>query len=176
MVTGVDVATEEGVTALKKAIGDRPVELLINNAGILVWGDSLEEPKYEGIAKQFEVNAMGPLRVTSALLNNLQQNAKIAYITSRMGSIADNTSGGGYGYRMSKAALNIAAVSVAQDLKDRGVAVAILHPGMVSTEMIGGHGQIEPEEAAQGLLARIDELSLESSGTFWHQKGEVLPW
>jgi len=93
-----------------------------------------------------------------------------------MGSVGDNGSGGHYGYRMSKAAMNIAAVSVARDLAPRGVAVAVLHPGMVSTDMIGGRGQISPEAAAQGLLARIDELTLENSGSFWHQNGEILPW
>lgn len=176
VVRGVDVAEEKGALALKQAIGDRKIDLLINNAGILVWGDTLESPKYEGMLKQFEVNAMGPIRVTHALQKNLAKGSRLAFITSRMGSVADNGSGGAYGYRMSKAALNIAAVSVARDLKARGVAVVILHPGMVSTEMIGGNGQIEPEEAAAGLLARIDELTLENSGKFLHQNGEELPW
>lgn len=176
VVREVDVAEEEGALALKQAIGDRKIDLLINNAGILVWGDTLESPKYEGMLKQFEVNAIGPIRVTHALQNNLAKGSRLAFITSRMGSVADNGSGGAYGYRMSKAALNIAAVSVARDLKARGVAVVILHPGMVSTEMIGGNGQIEPEQAAAGLLARIDELTLENSGKFLHQNGEELPW
>ncbi|HSC88132.1 MAG TPA: SDR family NAD(P)-dependent oxidoreductase, partial [Polyangiaceae bacterium] len=95
---------------------------------------------------------------------------------SRMGSIADNGSGGHYGYRMSKAALNAAGMSLTRDLAQLGVAVAILHPGMVSTEMIGGRGQVSPAEAARGLLARIDGLTMENSGTFWHANGEVLPW
>jgi NAD(P)-dependent dehydrogenase (short-subunit alcohol dehydrogenase family) len=93
-----------------------------------------------------------------------------------MGSIDDNSSGGGYGYRMSKAALNMAGKSLAVDLKGAGIAVAILHPGMVRTEMIGGRGQVEPSEAARGLLARIDEVTLETSGGFWHANGERLPW
>lgn len=176
VVEKVDVATEQGVETLKNAVGSRRVDLLINNAGILVWGDSLDAPDYEGIRRQFEVNAVGPLRVTAALRQNLQKGSKIAFITSRMGSIADNTSGGVYGYRMSKAALNMAAMSVARDLEPAGIAVAILHPGMVSTEMIGMRGEIQPEEAAAGLLARIDELDIHNSGTFWHQQGQVLPW
>jgi NAD(P)-dependent dehydrogenase (short-subunit alcohol dehydrogenase family) len=93
-----------------------------------------------------------------------------------MGSIDDNSSGGGYGYRMSKAALNMAGKSLAVDLKSAGVAIAILHPGMVRTEMIGGHGQVEPSDAARGLLERIDELTLETTGGFWHANGERLPW
>jgi NAD(P)-dependent dehydrogenase (short-subunit alcohol dehydrogenase family) len=77
---------------------------------------------------------------------------------------------------MSKAALNMAGKSLAEDLKGAGVHVAILHPGMVKTEMIGGHGQVEPEDAARGLLARVDELGAENSGTFWHAQGQILPW
>ena len=92
------------------------------------------------------------------------------------GSIDDNSSGGYYGYRMSKAALNMAAKSLAVDLKPAGVAVAILHPGMVKTDMVAGHGQVEPDDAARGLLARLDELTLESSGGFWHANGQRLPW
>ena len=93
-----------------------------------------------------------------------------------MGSIGDNGSGGYYGYRMSKAALNAASVSLAKDLAPRGIAVAILHPGMVKTEMTAGHGQIEPEDAVRGLLARLDELTVATSGRFLHQNGQELPW
>ena len=116
------------------------------------------------------------MRVTEALRNNLNNNAKIAMITSRMGSVADNTSGGRYGYRMSKAALNIAAVSIAHDLSSRGVSVAIIHPGLVGTDKIGGYGDITPDQAASRIAQRIDELTLETSGTFWHSNGDVLPW
>jgi NAD(P)-dependent dehydrogenase (short-subunit alcohol dehydrogenase family) len=96
-------------------------------------------------------------------------------ITSRMGSIDDNGSGGYYGYRMGKTALNMAGRSLAVDLKPRGIAVAILHPGMVATRMVGFAG-IPPEQAAAGLLARLDALTLGSSGRFWHANGEELPW
>jgi len=176
VVDEVDVSSDAGVAQLAKAVDGRPVDLLINNAGILVWGDDLAGPKWDEITRQFEVNAVGALRVTHALLGSLIRGSKIAFITSRMGSIGDNGSGGHYGYRMSKAAMNIAAVSVARDLAPRGVAVAVLHPGMVSTDMIGGRGQISPDVAAQGLLQRIDALTLETSGFFWHQNGDVLPW
>jgi NAD(P)-dependent dehydrogenase (short-subunit alcohol dehydrogenase family) len=176
VVEGVDVATEAGIAALVKAVGDRSIDLLVNNAGILVWGDQLGGLNVEGIRKQFEVNALAPLRVTDALRERLPKGAKVALITSRMGSIDDNTSGARYGYRMSKAALNMAGKSLAVDLKERGVAVAILHPGMVKTDMIGGNGQVEPADAAKGLLARVDELTLATSGGFWHMNGERLPW
>jgi NAD(P)-dependent dehydrogenase (short-subunit alcohol dehydrogenase family) len=176
VVEGVDVATDAGIAALVKAVGDRSIDLLVNNAGILVWGDQLGALNVEGIRKQFEVNALAPLRLTDALRDRLPKGAKVALITSRMGSIDDNTSGARYGYRMSKAALNMAGKSLAVDLKAHGVAVAILHPGMVKTDMIGGNGQVEPADAAKGLLARIDDLTLATSGGFWHMNGERLPW
>ncbi len=101
---------------------------------------------------------------------------KIAFITSRMGSIQDNTSGGRYGYRMSKCALNAAAVSIAHDVKHRDISVAILHPGLVGTEMIGGSGNVTPDEAAAQLYDRIEALSPNNSGSFWHADGSSLPW
>lgn len=173
---GVDVTTPAGIERLQSAVGSRPIELLVNNAGILVWGDQLGALDVEGIRKQFEVNALAPLLVTAALKDRLEPGAKVALITSRMGSIDDNGSGGSYGYRMSKAALNMAGKSLSIDLKPRSVSVIILHPGMVKTDMIGNHGQVEPDEAALGLLARIDALSPETTGTFWHANGERLPW
>ena len=121
------------------------------------------------------MNALGPLRVTRALLPNLADGAKVAILTSLMGSIADNGSGGYYGYRMSKAALNAAGKSLARDLAGRGVTVLILHPGMVATAMTGGHG-IPVEQSVTGLLERIGALGLEASGTFWHADGRELPW
>jgi NAD(P)-dependent dehydrogenase (short-subunit alcohol dehydrogenase family) len=176
VVDGVDVTSEEGVAKLAQAVGDRKLDLLVNNAGILLWGDQLSGIDFDGVLKQFEVNALGPLRVTAALRTRLAKGGKVALITSRMGSIDDNGSGGAYGYRMSKAALNMAGKSLAVDLKPAEVAVAILHPGMVKTDMVGEHGQIEPADAAKGLLARIDELTLEKTGGFWHANGQTLPW
>jgi NAD(P)-dependent dehydrogenase (short-subunit alcohol dehydrogenase family) len=176
VVDGVDVTSEEGVAKLALAVGERKLDLLVNNAGILLWGDQLSGIDFDGVLKQFEVNALGPLRVTAALRTRLAKGGKVALITSRMGSIDDNGSGGAYGYRMSKAALNMAGKSLAVDLKPAEVAVAILHPGMVKTDMVGEHGQIEPADAATGLLARIDELTLEKTGGFWHANGQTLPW
>jgi NAD(P)-dependent dehydrogenase (short-subunit alcohol dehydrogenase family) len=172
---GVDVTSDSDVAALAGRLAGETIDVLVNNAGILE-RVPLEALDFESIRRQFEVNAVGPVRLTAALLPLLAPGAKVALITSRMGSIGDNTSGGSYGYRMSKAALNIAGVSLARDLAPRGVAVAILHPGFVRTDMTHQSGHIGPEESAAGLLARIDELTLESSGGFWHQNGERLPW
>ncbi len=175
IIDGVDVTKAEGIARLAESLKGVNIDLLINNAGILR-NESLGSLDPETIRAQFETNALAPLLVTEALSEHFNDNAKVALITSRMGSIEDNTSGGRYGYRMSKAALNAAGKSLSEDLKPRGVAVAILHPGLVGTEMIGGHGDLTPDQAAQRLTERIDELTLETSGTFWHSNGQVLPW
>ncbi len=147
----------------------------MNNAGVLS-RETLDDVDSERIRLQFEVNALGPLRVTAALRPRLRRGSKVAIVTSRMGSIADNTSGSMYGYRMSKAAVNAAGKSLAMDLKPDGVAVALLHPGYVRTGMTGGNGLVDADESARGLVARIDALDLDSSGGFWHANGESLPW
>ncbi len=169
-----EVTDDASVKRLAQALNGKTIDVLINCAGILT-RETLDDLNLDRIRKQFEVNALGPLRVTAALLPNLRNGSKVAIITSRMGSIEDNTSGSRYGYRMSKAAVNMAGRSLAWDLKDKGIAVVLLHPGMVATEMTGRQG-ISPEEAASGLIERIDDLDLEKTGTFWHQNGEALPW
>jgi NAD(P)-dependent dehydrogenase (short-subunit alcohol dehydrogenase family) len=171
---GIDVTDDDSVRALARALEGRRIDILVNCAGILT-RESLDDLAFDRIREQFEVNAVAPLRVTAALAGCLGQGTKVAIITSRMGSIQDNTSGGRYGYRMSKAAVNIAGRSLAHDLKERGVSVFLLHPGMVATELTGHQG-IPPEEAAGDLIARIDTLTPEQSGTFWHAKGDPLPW
>ena len=174
VIEGIDVAVAEGASALSSRLENLPLDWLINNAGILAV-DSLDNLDFEGMEQQFRVNTLGPLRITSALLPNLPAGSKVGIVTSRMGSVEDNTSGGYYGYRMSKAAVNMAGMSLSRDLKDRGIAVALLHPGMVATDMTGGQG-VSPEHSASGLIARMDELELGSTGTFWHAEGERLPW
>ncbi|MCP4447243.1 MAG: SDR family oxidoreductase [Myxococcales bacterium] len=175
IVGDVEVGSDEGATVLAKALEGRSVDLLINCAGILQ-SNSLDSLDFESMRAQFEINSLGPLRITSALLPNLHEGSKVALITSRMGSVSDNTSGGQYGYRMSKCALNIAGASLAVDLRPKGIAVALLHPGFVRTEMTGGNGLIDATESAAGLLARIDELTIDNSGGFWHTNGEELGW
>ena len=175
VVEGVDVTEDTAVAHLVEAVGNRTVDVLINCAGVLS-DESLTDLDFDRIRRQLEVNSLGPLRVTAALRSKLADGSKVAIITSRMGSIDDNTSGGRYGYRMSKAAVNMAGRSLAHDLKEAGVSVAILHPGFVRTDMTGHQGLVDPPESAAGIIARIDELSLEMSGGFWHANGEQLPW
>ena len=175
VISGIDLQSDDAVKCLTDALADRRIDLLISNAGILQ-DEQLGSLDIASIEQQFQVNALGPLRLVSALQANLSVGSKIALITSRMGSIEDNTSGGRYGYRMSKAALNAAGKSMAHDLKSRGVAVAILHPGLVSTAMINFNGQVSPEYAAAQLAERIEALNLKNTGTFWHANGDELPW
>jgi NAD(P)-dependent dehydrogenase (short-subunit alcohol dehydrogenase family) len=173
--TGVDVTSDHSVAALAGRLDGVAIDELVCNAGILRDGD-LDDFTFEDVREQLEVNALGPLRVVRALRGHLARGAKVALVTSRMGSIADNGSGGSYGYRMSKAALNAAGVSLARDLAAQGVSIAILHPGYVRTEMTGGHGNVPPETAAAQLIDRMDELGPSTTGTFWHAHGQVLPW
>jgi NAD(P)-dependent dehydrogenase (short-subunit alcohol dehydrogenase family) len=172
---GVDVTSDEAVSGLVRRLEGVVLDELICNAGILR-EDALDDRAYESIREQFEVNALAPLRVVAALRRNVRRGGKVALITSRMGSIGDNGSGGSYGYRMSKAALNAAGMSLARDLASSGIAVAILHPGYVRTDMTEGSGNIDPEGAAAQLVDRLDALTAETTGTFWHANGQVLPW
>jgi len=174
VISGVDVSDGASIAALKQELGDQSIDVIINNAGILR-GDSLAELNYDEMVEQYKVNTLGPLRVTEALLDNLSEGSKVAIVTSRVGSIEDNTSGGYYGYRASKTAVNQIGTNLKHDLLPKGIAVALLHPGLVATEMTGGQG-ISPEDSAQGLIQRIDDLNLSNSGGFWHAEGYVLPW
>jgi NAD(P)-dependent dehydrogenase (short-subunit alcohol dehydrogenase family) len=172
---GVDVTSDDAVAGLARRLEGIALDELVCNAGILR-DDDLDDRAYDDIRAQFEVNAVAPLRMVAALHRNLRRGGKIALITSRMGSIADNGSGGHYGYRMSKAALNAAGMSMARDLAPAGIAVAILHPGYVRTDMTENSGNIDAADAAKQLVDRLDALAPETTGTFWHANGQVLPW
>ncbi|WP_448213329.1 SDR family oxidoreductase [Colwellia sp. MEBiC06753] len=174
-ITGVDVTDEAGLNKMKAELAGIAIDCLVCNAGILR-DENLNDFNLASIREQFEVNALAPLRVVHALDSQLISGSKIAMITSRMGSIADNGSGGRFGYRMSKAALNAASVSLSIDLAPRNIAVGIYHPGYVQTDMVGGRGDISAAEAASRLLGLIEHLTLEQSGEFRHSNGEVLPW
>lgn len=172
---GIDVSKADDVAQLARRLAGVKIDVLINNAGIGVF-EGLENLQFDAIERQFAVNAMAPLRVSTTLAPQMQAGGKIVIITSRMGSMADNGSGGYYGYRMSKAAVNAAGVSLARDLREKKIAVALIHPGMVATDMTGKNG-IPAADSVRGILARIDDLKLETSGLFVHaQTGEPLPW
>lgn len=173
--SNVEVSDLASLSDLATALKDQQIDLLIHNAGIML-SESIDEMDFDSVRQQLEVNALGPLQTVATLLPLMASPSKVALITSRMGSMTDNTSGGMYGYRMSKCALNMAGVSLSHDLKDRNISVAILHPGYVKTDLTGQRGNITTDESVNGLLQRIDELTLENSGSFWHTDGQVLPW
>ena len=180
VIENVDIATNAGIAQAKSALTNSKIDLLINNAGILR-DESLSNFNQDTITEQFNVNALAPLAFTQALLTNLSAGSKVTFITSRMGSITDNTSGGRYGYRMSKAALNIGAMSLAKDLSTEQIAIGIYHPGYVQTDMVNtlgstSNGDISAEVSAQRLITLMDNLTMHDSGVFKHSNGEVLPW
>ncbi len=174
IIDGIDVSDAQSIERLKSELAGQEIDILINNAGILK-GDSFGSIDYDEMLEQFRVNTLGPLRVTEALVDNLKDGAKVVIVTSRVGSIEDNDSGGYYGYRASKTAVNQIGTNLKHELMPHGIAVALLHPGLVATEMTGGQG-ISPADSARGLIARIDDLSIENSGGFWHAEGYTLPW
>jgi NAD(P)-dependent dehydrogenase (short-subunit alcohol dehydrogenase family) len=175
---GVDVTDAAAVDALARRLAGVRIDTLVLNAGILAKESlgMIDAAGFDSMRRQFEVNALGPLRVAQALRDRLVDGGKIGIITSRMGSVADNGSGGYYGYRASKAAVNAIGKSLSVDLKPRRIAVVLLHPGYVATDMVGGSGDVTPADAAKQLIARLDALTLKDSGTFWHANGSALPW
>lgn len=175
ILSGVDMSNMTDIERLGEKLKGEAVDILINNAGIFS-NETLANMDFSAIEQQIQINAIAPVRVTHALLSNLKAGSKVAMVTSRMGSISDNGSGAYIGYRMSKAALNAAGVSLAHELKSRGVAVGLLHPGFVQTAMVNYAGDISPELSAQRLIERIDELNMDNTGGFWHSNGESLPW
>lgn len=174
VVDSIDVGNGAAVATLRNKLEGEPIDILVNNAGILM-GDAFGEIDYDDMTEQFRVNTLGPLRVTEALAGNLHKGSKVAIVSSRVGSIEDNSSGGHYGYRASKAAVNMIGTNLKHEMLPRGIAVAILHPGYVATDMTGGSG-VAPADSARGLIQRIDELTLENTGGFWHAEGYALPW
>ena len=178
VLENVDVSDPKSLTLLSTRLKERKIDWLINNAGVLQSFslDDLDMSCIANFKKMFDVNSLGPLLATKLLLKHLGSGSKVGLITSRMGSIADNDSGGSYGYRMSKAAANAAGKSLAIDLKSQGIAVGILHPGYVRTDMTGHIGLMDADESVIGLIERMDNLNLTNTGSFWHTNGDLLSW
>jgi len=181
VVPNIDVTSDSAIAEMAAALTarDETIDILIHVAGVLGL-DELGKIDYDDVRRQFEINTIGPLRAVEAALPHLAPNAKIGVITSRVGSLSDNGSGQMYAYRISKAGANMVTLNLHHDLSERGIAVAALHPGMVATDLTkdfpGDFDYITPDEAAEGLLHRMDMLSLETSGRFWHANGEELAW
>jgi len=175
VITDIDVSSDQGIKNMNRALSGIGIDVLVCNAGILR-DENLTDMNIDTIREQFEVNAVAPLRIVDTLQSNLNPDSKVAMITSRMGSISDNGSGGRYGYRMSKAALNAASMSLSKDLAAQDVAVGIYHPGYVQTDMINHGGDISASESAGRIVGLINDLTMKNTGVFRHSNGEVLPW
>jgi NAD(P)-dependent dehydrogenase (short-subunit alcohol dehydrogenase family) len=176
-VHALDVRSDASCAALAAALGPLGgLDVLVNNAGVGHW-ESLDGFDPAVALALFDANALGPVRVTRALLPMLERaGGKVFHMSSGMASIGDNGSGGAYAYRMSKAALNMAGRTLAMDLRGRGVASIVLEPGWVKTDMGGAGATITAEESARQLAAIIDARGLESTGKFFRRTNVEFPW
>ena len=178
-VLQLDVADADSVTKLAAALEDQPVDLLINNAGIMDRdSSSIENIDFDSVERVLEVNTIGPMRVTQALLGNLRSGSskQIVHITSGLGSIENNTRGGFLGSRESKAALNMFNRSLAAELGDEGFTCVVMSPGWVQTDMGGAGATLTPGESIAGMKKVIGGLTVEDNGTYQSWDGEILPW
>lgn len=177
-VEQLDVADQSSVEALAKSLEGVPIDILINNAGMASRADSsLQTLDFDAMVRIFEVNSLGPLRVTQALLPNLQasKHKTIVNITSRLGSIELST-GGLYAYRTSKTALNQINKIMSVELAPKGFTSIVIHPGWVKTDMGGADATLNIPESISGMLNVIQDLSVEDTGKFYNFDGEELPW
>lgn len=175
----LDVADPAQIAALAAVLADTPVDVLINNAGIYPQkGAAFGSIDVDDWLHGFRINTIAPFKVLEALADRVAASRRrlVANISSKMGSIADNGSGGSYAYRSSKTALNMAMASAAIDLRDRGIAVILLHPGWVQTDMGGGDAPIEVDESVTALRGVLDRATLEDSGRFFDRNGAIVPW
>ena len=174
----LDISDAHSVTRVSEAVGDEPIDVLINNAGTYPDSGRLGALDYEACLKGFEVNTLGALRVSEAFAGRVAHSHKrcIVNVTSQMGSIDDNGSGGSYAYRMSKAALNMATRSLARDLRSQNVIVFVIHPGWVQTDMGGPNAQISPERSVRGILSVVDHATMTQSGHFMNWDGDEIAW
>jgi len=177
----VDVTSQTSVDALVAKLTANAVRLdVVYHVAGVMWLDELGAIDYEDFRRQMEINTIGPLRTIEAVRDLLHEGSKVGVLTSRVGSLTDNTSGGMYAYRVSKAAANMVVLNLHHDLSKRGTSVLALHPGMVATDLTkdypGDFDYITPDEAAAGLIKNMDELTSSNSGRFQHSNGEFLPW
>jgi NAD(P)-dependent dehydrogenase (short-subunit alcohol dehydrogenase family) len=179
----LEVTDEQSVRALAKALEGVAIDVVYNVAGVYGGpGQSIrqmaDDLNLADVARTYDVNAMGPLRVAVALLPNVRKGAskKLVHVTSGMGSIDDNTSGGYYAYRMSKAALNMMSKSLAVDLQREGIASYVINPGWVQTDMGGRSAPTRVEDSVKAILREVDRATLSDSGAFLDYKGGRLTW
>lgn len=178
-VLGMNVTDPKSVRSAAAALQGEAIDLLLNNAGIGgPPGQQLGNLDYDAWARVLDTNTLGPMRVVEALLENVAQSKlkRIVTITSAMGSIEDNASGGRYAYRSSKAAVNMVMKSLSIDLAPRGITCVVVHPGWVRTDMGGPDGKITPAESVRALRSLIDAIKPEDAGKFFNYDGKPYPW
>ena len=177
-IVQLDVTDASSVERMAQDLTGTPIDLLINNAGIqpLMW--TLEEVDFDDFERALAVNTVGPVRVTRALLPHLRAGTlrRIVNVTTNLSSIAENTEGGFYGYRESKAALNMFTKSLAADLGEEGFVCIVLHPGWVKTDLGGPQAPLAVGDSVRGMIDVIERLSPADNGTFWTHAGEQMAW
>jgi NAD(P)-dependent dehydrogenase (short-subunit alcohol dehydrogenase family) len=175
----LDVTDSASVKAAAAQLDGQAIDLLLNNAGIGgPRGQTIGNIDYEAWAKVLDVNTMGPLRVAEAFVDHVarSEHKLIVTLTSGMGSIADNTSGGAFAYRSSKAGVNMVVRSLAIDLAPRGITCVVVNPGWVRTDMGGSHATLTPAESVKRLRDLIETLGPAQSGKFYNHDGREYPW
>ena len=177
-IVAYDAADSGASAALKAALGDTPIDLMFANAGAMGSNQSFGDVDVEAALALFKINALAPLKLVEALVDNVASSARkvVALQSSQMGSISANTSGGYYAYRTSKAMLNMIAKNLANDLRSRSITVVTLHPGWVKTRMGGENAPVTPAQCVAGQQKIFDGLTLQDSGSFFNYDGELLPW
>ncbi len=173
----LDVTSDNDVQNLNKKLTNTKIDVIINNAGVYLDSEKgLQKLESKILEETFQTNTFGPVRVTQALLENLKMSKtpKLINITSLMGSISDNSSGGYYAYRMSKAALNMFNKSFSVDHPQ--ITSLVIHPGWVQTDMGGKQAPTQPEESARGIIKVILNSRLEDSGKFFDFEGDEVGW
>lgn len=173
-VHACDVASDASVSVFAKTLSEGPIDVLVNNAGVTGKRAGIAELDFAGMLDTYNVNALGPLRVTAALLERIKASStkRVVHVTSGMGSITENTMGGAYGYRMSKAALNMANKSLSVDVRADGVTCVVINPGWVKTDMGGPSASITPEQSVRGMLEVLDALGIDRTGAFLSWDGK----
>lgn len=177
----LDVTQENEIEALAKDLEGKPIDILLNNAGVYFEKyieQSLEKIDYDNWQETFNVNTLGPMRITAAFADNVSHSHRrlIVAITSHMGSIGEIGSSGDYAYRSSKSALNAAMKGVSLELADRDVSVLLLHPGWVQTRMGGPGALLTPDESVDAMRRVIDKFKANDSGRFFRYDGTIIPW
>lgn len=174
----LDVTDGLRVASLARSLSDEPLDILINNAGIYGPRTGFGETHYDEWLPVFATNVLGPMRMAERFVEHLAHGERklIVNISSRMGSIGDNSAGGAYIYRSSKAALNAVVKSLSVDLAPRGIAVVAFHPGWVQTDMGGPGAAITPADSVEGMRAVVDRLGIADTGKFFNYDGSILPW